>query len=92
MSKYNQRVRESISDLIVGYSKDKQELLKELLAVQTKLDNKDGKLTYTNYLTLSKKKETLQAKINEIEIRLDCLDMVRELCLNIADTVFNEKD
>ena len=43
MSKYNQRVRESISDLIVGYSKDKQELLKELLAVQTKLDNKDGK-------------------------------------------------
>lgn len=92
MSKYNQRVRESISDLIVGYSKDKQELLKELLAVQTKLDNKDGKLTYTNYLNLSKKKETLQAKINEIEIRLDCLDMVRELCLNIADTVFNEKD
>lgn len=92
MSKYNQRVRESISDLIVGYSKDKQELLKELLAVQTKLDNKDGKLTYTNYLTLSKKKETLQAKINEIEIRLDCLDMVRELCLNIADTIFNEKE
>ena len=92
MNKYNQRVRESISDLLVGYSKDKQELLKELLAVQTKLDNKDGKLTYTNYLTLSKKKETLQAKINEIEIRLDCLDMVRELCLNIADTVFNEKD
>lgn len=92
MSKYNQRVRESISDLIVGYSKDKQELLKELLAVQTKLDNKDGKLTYTNYLTLSKKKETLQAKINELEIRLDCFDMVRELCLNIADTIFNEKE
>lgn len=92
MNKYNQRVRESISDLLVSYSKEKQERLRELWIVQTRLDNEDGKLTYTDYVDLTNKKETLQNKINELEIRLDCLDMVRELCLNIADTVFNEKD
>lgn len=87
MNKYNQRVRESISDLLVSYSKEKQERLRELWIVQTRLDNEDGKLTYTDYVDLTNKKETLQNKINELEIRLDCLDMVRELCLNIADTV-----
>ena len=84
-SKYNQRVREAISDLIVGYSKDKQDYLKELLNIQTKLDNKDGTLTYTNYLAYSKEQENLQNKIKELEIKLDCLDLVREICLNIVD-------
>lgn len=87
MSKYNQRVRESISDLLVSYSKEKQERLRELWIVQTRLDNEDGKLTYTDYVDLTNKKETLQNKINELEIRLDCLDMVREICLNTADIV-----
>ena len=69
MNKYNQRVRESISDLLVSYSKEKQERLRELWIVQTRLDNEDGKLTYTDYVDLTNKKETLQNKINELEIR-----------------------
>lgn len=85
MNKYNTRVREIVSDMYVGYSKDKQEVLKTLRKVQTKLDNEDGKLTYNDYIKLSKQKTNLQDKIKELEIRIDCMDLVREICLNVCE-------
>ena len=85
VNKYNTRVREIVSDMYVGYSKDKQETLKTLRKVQTKLDNEDGKLTYNDYIKLSKQKTNLQDKIKELEIRIDCMDLVREICLNVCE-------
>ena len=85
VNKYNTRVREIVSDIYVGYSKDKQETLKTLRKVQTKLDNEDGKLTYNDYIKLS-----LQDKIKELEIRIDCMDLVREICLNTSDELNNK--
>ena len=85
MSKYNNRVRQAISDLYVKYSKEKSKCMEELREVQTLLYNQDGKLLYNDYMALVAKENRINKKIEELDIRIDSMDIAREVCLNAAE-------
>ena len=85
MSRYNNRVRQAISDLYVKYSKEKSKCMEELREVQTLLYNQDGKLLYNDYMALVAKENRINKKIEELNIRIDSMDIAREVCLNAEE-------
>lgn len=82
---YNTRVRQAISERIVGCSKEKSILLKELESISARLANEEDKLTYKEYMKLKNSRECLCHKISELNIVIDTWDAAREICLNVAD-------
>jgi hypothetical protein len=85
LSRYNNRVRQAISDLYVKYSKEKSKYMEELRKVQTLLYNQDGNLLHNDYMALVEKEKRINKKIEELDIRIDSMDIAREVCLNAAE-------
>ena len=59
--------------------------MEELRKVQTLLYNQDGTLLHNDYMALVEKEKRINKKIEELDIRIDSMDIAREVCLNAAE-------
>ena len=90
MDKYYDRVRERVSDLYVQYSKTRQDYSVRLILIEEKL-KETSIITYEQYMSLSAEKEHILERIKELTIRIDCMDIVREICLNTSDELYDKR-
>lgn len=88
-NKYNTRVRQAISEEYVKCSKRKQELTNDVNIITVRLSNEADTLSYREYRRLETENERLLKMIETEKIKLDIWDMAREICLNIADELYN---
>lgn len=85
IERYNTRVRQSISDNYMEYSKTKAMTEKERENVIERLRLESKTLPYKDYISLQEKADRLAKEIEELNIQIDIWDKAREICLNIAD-------
>lgn len=85
--RYNQRVRQAISDKYVEYSKMYADTHQEMLEVEAELRAKNAKknLSYEQYVDLEKYLNNLKEEIKVLRIQIDIWDAAREVCLNVSD-------
>ena len=84
-NKYNTRVRQTISDNYVEYSKTKSMLVRERVNVVERLKLEEKTLSYKDYISLQERADRLAKEIEELNIQIDIWDKAREICLNIAE-------
>lgn len=89
--KYNERLRIEVSNKIVTYSKEKQDLITKRDMAEIKLKNSKHLLSYEDYTILAKQKYQMQKRIDVIDIRIETLEMVREMCFDVSDSISDEK-
>ena len=91
MNAYDTRVRHAISDEYVRVTKEKREIINEMIEVEEKLNDPDTKMqmSYAEYVELEKKEKELEAAMNKLKIERDVWDQAREICMNIADEMFD---
>lgn len=87
--RYNERVRQAISDQYVEYSKMYANTHKECLEVESKLNCQNSKknLSYEEYVDLEKYLNNLREEMRVLKIQIDIWDAAREVCLNISDEI-----
>ena len=91
--KYNTIVRQAISDKYVEAAKYKKYLVKELEKVVEILSDEQSKrnMSYKEYESKLKQKDALRDRISVVNIQIGIWDEAREICLNIADEMRNDK-
>ena len=87
---YNSEVRKAISDRYVHYSHIKRDRINEKMEIEDKLKHPD-KHSYEDYCTFQKISQNLSTEIKELEIKIITLDEAREICLNVADSIKEDK-
>ena len=62
-----------------------------MIEVEEKLNDPDTKMqmSYAEYVELEKKEKELEAAMNKLKIERDVWDQAREICMNIADEMFD---
>lgn len=87
---YNSEVRKAISDRYVHYSHIRKEKIYEKMEIEDKLKHPD-RYSYEDYCNFQKISQNLSTEIKELEIKINTLDEAREICLNIADCIKEDK-
>ena len=87
---YNFEARKAISDRYVHYSHIRKEKINEKIDIEDKLKHPD-KYSYEDYCNFQKISQNLTTEIRELEIKILTLDEAREICLNVADSIEEDK-
>lgn len=88
---YNSNVRRTISDEYVKCSKRKQDLMDRQRIISDKIAQGYYTLPYPEYMRLRDEQKILEKVIYEEELILSVWDQAREICLNIADEMEENK-
>ena len=89
-NRYNNMVRQAISDEFKRCSKDKHDGECRIFEITNKLLKKGHELSYTEAEMLIGELDWLERKVERLRIELDVWDRARELCLNMADEMCKE--
>lgn len=90
--RYNERVRQAISDKYVEFSKRYSDTHKECSEAESRLKAENAKknLSYEEYVDLEKYLNNLREEMKMLRIQIDIWDAAREVCLNISDEMFRK--
>lgn len=85
--KYNERVRQVISDKYVEYSNMYSAAQKKCAEIESRLRDRTTKktLSYEEYIDLERCLNRLLEEIKTLEIQIDIWDAAREICLDVSD-------
>lgn len=85
--RYNERVRQAISDKYVECSKMYTDTHKKCSEVESRLKAENAKknLSYEEYVDLEKYLNNLKEEMKVLRIQIDIWDAAREVCLNVSD-------
>lgn len=85
--KYNERVRQAISDKYIEYSKMYSAAQKKCADIESRLQNRTTKqtLSYEEYIDLERCLNRWQEETNTLKAQIDIWDAAREICLDVSN-------